>query len=94
MDISFPQNSGAVPPVQTEPACLNQLAEHRELIQAVRTVNGSDLMGQNSELSFLLDRETRRPVLRLVDRKTNQVIRQIPPEYVLQMAKEWRAKQR
>jgi len=36
--------------------------------------------------AFLLDRETQRPVIRLVDRKTKDVIRQIPPEYVLQRA--------
>ena len=94
MDIRFLQNSSAALPIQAEPARLSQVAENRELIQAVHTVNAADLMGQDNELSFLLDRETQRPILRLVDRKTNEVIRQIPPEYVLRMAREFRAQQR
>jgi flagellar protein FlaG len=63
-------------------------AEQRELIQAVRALNGTELFGQNSELTFVLDRETRRPIIRIVDRQTNELIRQIPPEYVLRLAKE------
>jgi flagellar protein FlaG len=63
-----------------------QLAERRELIQAVKAVNAADLFGENSELTFALDRQTRRPVVRILDRKTKEVLRQIPPEYVLRLA--------
>ena len=63
-------------------------AEQREIIQAVKAVNAAELFGQNSELTFVLDRETRRPVVRVVDRKTNELIQQIPPEYVLRMAQD------
>jgi flagellar protein FlaG len=62
--------------------------EQRELIQAVRAVNAAEVFGQNSELTFVLDRETRRPLVRLVDRETNEVIRQIPPEYVVRLAED------
>jgi len=65
-----------------------ELAERRQLIKAIRAVNGSELFGQNSELTFVLDRETQRPLVRIIDRKTQEVIRQIPPEYVLRMAEE------
>ncbi len=71
-------------------APVEKLPQHRELIQAVKAVNVAELFGQNSELTFVLDRETHRPVVRLIDRKTNEVIRQIPPEYVLRMAQELR----
>lgn len=94
MDIHFPQDAQASLPIQTEPAKMSQLAENRELIQAVRTVNGAELMGQDNELSFLMDRETQRPVLRIINRKTNEVVRQIPPEYVLEMARELRSRQK
>ena len=71
-------------------APMEKPAEQRELIQAVKAVNVAELFGQNSELTFVLDRETRRPLVRLIDRETNEIIRQIPPDYVLQMAAELR----
>ena len=67
-----------------------ELPQHHELIRAVKAVNVAELFGQNSELTFVLDRETSRPLVRLIDRTTREVIRQIPPEYVLRMAAELR----
>ena len=32
-----------------------------------------------------MDRETQRPVIEIVDRKTREVIQQVPPEYVLRV---------
>jgi flagellar protein FlaG len=72
--------STAVPP--------EQMAQNRELVQAIKAVNGAELFGDSSELTFALDRQTRRPVVRIVDRQTNEVIEQIPPEYVLRLAEE------
>jgi flagellar protein FlaG len=68
-------------------------AEQREVIQAIKAVNAAELFGENSELTFVLDRESRRPVVRIVDRQTNEVIQQIPPEYVLRMAQELKTAQ-
>ncbi len=45
-------------------------------------------VGVDAELSFLMDRETRRFVVRLVDKDTRKVIRQIPAESVLRQAKD------
>jgi len=64
----------------------NQIAQRRELIKAVKALNQTELFGENNELTFILDRNTHRPLMRLVDRKTREVIRQIPPESVLRMA--------
>jgi uncharacterized FlaG/YvyC family protein len=44
------------------------------------------MLGQNNELSFALDRTTGRAVIRIVDRKTRAVVRQIPAASVLRMA--------
>ncbi len=68
------------------PVPSEQLTQQRELIQAIKALNKAELFGQNSELTFALDRETRRLVVRIVDRTTNELIRQIPPEYVLRLA--------
>ena len=61
-------------------------AEDRELIRAVKKVNESGFLGNNSELTFVLDRQTKRPLVRIVDRETKEVLQQIPPEYVLRLA--------
>jgi uncharacterized FlaG/YvyC family protein len=77
-----------IPPVaSTGPAVPAPLrAEQDQLIKAVKAVNGAQVFGENTELVFVLDRHTRRPLLRLVDRKTHEVIRQVPPESVLRLA--------
>jgi flagellar protein FlaG len=63
-------------------------AEDRELIRAVKKVNESAFLGNENELTFVLDRETKKPLVRIVDRETKELIRQIPPEYVLRLASE------
>ena len=67
-----------------------QAAENRNLVQAVKALNSAQSFGDQNELTFLLDRNTRLPVIRIVDRKTKEVIDQIPPEYVLRLAEELR----
>ena len=88
MDIAPLHKSGQQPAPVAGPAPAERQAENREIIQAVQAVNAAELFGDSRELSFLMDRQTQRPVIRLVDRKTKDVIRQIPPEYVLRMAAE------
>lgn len=62
--------------------------DQRALVHAVRAVNAAELFGQDNELTFILDRETRRAVVRIVNRDTREVVQQIPAEYVLRMAEE------
>ena len=69
---------------QAKPATPDQ----RALIQAVKAVNAAEMFGQNNELTFILDRNTRQAVVRIVNRDTREVVRQIPAEYVLRMAEE------
>lgn len=72
-----------------EPAAPAQAVEdRRSLIRAVRAVNSAELLGYDHELSFAFDRATGRPVVRIVDKETREVIQQIPAEYVLRMAEE------
>lgn len=61
-------------------------AENRQVIHAVKAINATAMMGEDSELTFAMDAQTHRPVVRIVDKKTNQVIEQLPPEVVLAMA--------
>ena len=64
----------------------NQISQRRELIRAVKALNQTELFGENNELTFVLDRYSHKPVVRLVDRNTREVVRQIPTEQVLRMA--------
>lgn len=62
-------------------------AENHELIQAVHSVNESAVVGESNELTFSLDRFTKRPIIKLVNRQTQEVVQTIPGEEVLRLAK-------
>ena len=80
------------------PTKMETLVQNRELIQAVKAVNASessnDMIGDKNVLTFAVDRETRKPVMRIVNRETNEVVTQLPPEQVLRMAEELKSLER
>jgi uncharacterized FlaG/YvyC family protein len=93
MDIGRVQPAGAgagtgVDHLTYQPGLLTPKPEQRELIQAVKALNGSELFGQDSELTFVFDRNTRKALVRVVDKNTRELIMQLPPESVLKMAQE------
>jgi len=63
-------------------------SENREIIQAVRAVSASVQLGENNELTFSLDRHSRRPVIKIINRQTNEVVQQIPNEQILRLAED------
>lgn len=63
-----------------------QQAENLQLVQAVHAINAAELYGEENELTLALDRRTRRATVRLIHRKTGQVIREIPAEQILSVA--------
>ncbi len=60
-------------------------AERRQVSQAVKAVNESGVLGRN-QLVLSVDSQTHRPIIRIEDRETHELVQQIPPEYVLQLA--------
>jgi uncharacterized FlaG/YvyC family protein len=83
IDSSIP----AIPQTVSDPRDSIQIqAANREVIQAVRAVNASDKLGDKNELTFSLDRRTRRVIITIVNRDTKAVIDQIPNEQVLNLA--------
>jgi uncharacterized FlaG/YvyC family protein len=90
MDITGVNGVGQTAVSTPAPVAPEQLAENRDLIQAVKALNAAASFGDDNELAFLMDRTTRLPVIRIVNRKTNEVVDQIPPEYVLRLAEELR----
>jgi len=86
MDISPLHTAPQAAAPAAAPLPAEQQAENRQLIQAVQAINASEMFGADSELTFSLDRRAQHAVMRLVNRKTKEVIRQIPAEHVLRMA--------
>jgi uncharacterized FlaG/YvyC family protein len=74
------------PVVAGTPVPLDKTAENREVVQAVKALNASEMFGDDYQLQFQRDRDTQRMVIQFVNRKTSEVISQIPPEYVLRLA--------
>jgi flagellar protein FlaG len=70
------------------PLTPQEQVQRQQLIRAVDSVNSTHLFGQSTELTFSYDRHARKTVLQIVDRETKEVIRQLPPEYLLQLAEE------
>jgi uncharacterized FlaG/YvyC family protein len=82
------QAASATAPAPAVP--LDKAAENREVIQAVKALNGSEMFGHDNELLFQKDRYTHRMVIRVVNKKTQEVVSQIPAEYVLRLAEDGR----
>ncbi|HXB72724.1 MAG TPA: flagellar protein FlaG [Candidatus Acidoferrales bacterium] len=73
-------------PARAIPA--GKAAENREVVRAVKAVNGAEMFGRNSELTFQVDPITEGTSVQLVNPKTKDVISQIPAEYVLRLAED------
>jgi flagellar protein FlaG len=60
--------------------------------QAVTTVNNSGVFGDGTEITFSVDPATNRLLVRLVNSSTHEVLRQVPTEYVLRLARQLQPK--
>jgi uncharacterized FlaG/YvyC family protein len=88
MDVSAmnPAAHALPAPVQAIPP--ERAAENRDMVQAVKALNATEMFGQGNELTFQIDAQTKRMVIRVVNRQTNEVISQLPPEYVLRLSED------
>ena len=66
------------------------MADHREIIQAVKALSAAEMFGEQNELLFHLDRQAHRVVVQVVNRETREVVSQVPPEYILRLAEDLR----
>jgi uncharacterized FlaG/YvyC family protein len=89
MNISSIGSSAIHLNVGTQPAVVKPTTEDQKtLIQAVKTVNSAQLFGQENEVTFVIDRAARIAVVRVVNKKTGELVQQIPTQQVLKMAEE------
>ena len=86
MDINSVNGATNVPIVAMPDIPQNKAAENRSIIQAVKAVNGTEMFGQDNHLSFERDPVSKQMVIQVVNQQTHEVVLQIPPEYVLQLA--------
>jgi uncharacterized FlaG/YvyC family protein len=78
--------TGAHAPAPT--VTVDKTAEKREVVQAVKAVNGTEMFGADNELRFQKDPETNRFVVVVINKKTHEVLSQVPEEYVLRLAED------
>jgi uncharacterized FlaG/YvyC family protein len=71
-------------------AQVDKTAQHREVVQAVKAVNAAEMFGPENELRFQRDAQTKRMVVKIVNRNTREVVSQVPAEYVLRLAEDLR----
>jgi flagellar protein FlaG len=60
--------------------------DEEQVTQALKSINEL-LQTRSPDLEFSLDRDSNRAIVRVVDKETQEVIRQMPSEDVLQIAK-------
>jgi len=63
----------------------------RILITAVKAANRTELFGDDRELSFRRDSESHRVMIQIKDRKTGEVVQEIPPKALLDMLRDLQA---
>jgi uncharacterized FlaG/YvyC family protein len=86
MDVAPVSYPGQALPAVPDTASPNWLVENRELIRSIKSIDAAGLFGEGSELTFALDRDTKRPVVRIVNPQTGEILWQAPPEYMLRLA--------
>ena len=79
-------------PASAIPVSVDSAAQNRQVVQAVKALNKSEMFGSDNGLEFQRDPESKRWVVKVVNRTTGDVVSQIPPEYVLRLADDLKQK--
>jgi uncharacterized FlaG/YvyC family protein len=88
MEIGGTDRVAAGPHAPASVAPLDAKAEARDIVGAVKALNGTEMFGPENELRFEKDPRTQRMITRLVNRKTHEVVTQVPAEYLLRLAED------
>lgn len=64
------------------------VASNRAVSNAIRLLNDSGAAGDSHQFSVAIDPATKEAVVRIVDRTTNELVEQIPSEYILRVAQQ------
>lgn len=88
MDVSAIHRITQAAPTMAAAVPADSSAPTRDVVQAVKALNQTEMFGQDNELQFQRDQVSKRMVIRVVNRKTEEVVSQVPPEYVLRLAED------
>jgi len=88
MDISAVTRTTQAPDLGAPAAPVEHSGQTRDVIQAVKALNATEMFGEENELTFHMDRQSRRMVVQIVNRNTKEVVSQIPPEYVVALSED------
>ena len=78
----------APPPVAQAAVPQDEAAANREVVRAIQALNASEMFGEDNELRFRRDPASKRMVVRVVNRKSGEVISEVPPDAVLRLAED------
>ena len=87
MELGPVNRIGIEPPADPTATAQEHAVTLREIIAAIRGLNGSELLGDQRELRQRRHRDGRLAI-ELVDRETGEILGEIPPREILQMAGE------
>jgi flagellar protein FlaG len=72
----------------TPVSAAEQPAQTRDVVQAVKALNATEMVGDENELVFQMDQQAKRIVVQIVNRQTQEVVSQIPAEYILRLSED------
>ena len=64
----------------------DKASENRQVVQAVKALNKTEMFGQDNDMVFQKDPQSQRMIIKIVNRKTQDVVSEIPAEYLLRLA--------
>jgi uncharacterized FlaG/YvyC family protein len=87
-------NSGMNASVALTPEVpVEKAAENRAIVQSIKALNGAEMFGQDNQLVFQRDQFSHHMVVRVINRKSQEVVSQIPAEYLLRLAEDLKPQQ-
>jgi flagellar protein FlaG len=92
MDVNALSRITQAMPAAAAPISADNASQNRQVVQAVKALNKSEMFGEGNGLEFQKDPDTKRMVVKIVNLQTGEVISQIPPEYILRLAESLQTK--
>jgi flagellar protein FlaG len=74
-------------PVKTPTASVKKQREQNQKVREIAQELNKAMEASNTKLTFVVDQESKKAIVKVVDSETNQVIRQIPSEEAVLVAK-------
>ena len=93
MDITAVNRNLNVPVAAAPEIPPEKAAEQRSIVQAVKALNATEMFGQDNQLTFQRDPYSQRMVIKVINKKTHEVVDQIPQEYLLRLAEDLKTQQ-